>query len=81
MVGMGQSLQLSVRQLEECLMYKLVDPESSPPFGWERVESSKLCIDKGRHRSAFHHSVNDAQKKKKENKTLQVPKNQKERLS
>lgn len=47
------------------LLLGVVNPQSSSPLGWERVESSKLCIDKGRHRSAFHHSVNDAHKKRK----------------
>lgn len=59
-----------------------VNQQSSSPLGRKRDESSKLCIDKGRHRSAFHHSVNDARKKKKtRKKNKQVPKDQKERMS
>lgn len=44
-----------------------VKPQTSSPLSSERVESSKLCIDKGRHRSAFRHSVNEYKKNKKKN--------------
>lgn len=44
-----------------------VKPQTSSPLSSERVESSKLCIDKGRHRSAFRHSVNEYKKNTKKN--------------
>lgn len=49
-----------------------VKPQTSSPLSSERVESSKLCIDKGRHRSAFRHSVNEYKKKKKKKITASL---------
>lgn len=54
-------------------------PQSSSALVWENFVSSKLCIDKGRHRSAFHHSVHDAHKKEKNSRNKDISKDQKEK--
>lgn len=50
-------------------------PQYSSALGREMVVCSELCIDKGRHRSAFHNSVNNVHINRKKQK--QVVKDQK----
>lgn len=78
------SLQLSSGQLEDRYMSSLGPSEGGSPkvLGRKRVIPSELCIDKGRHHSAFHNSVNNAHKnRKKKPETSKFLKTKKERMS
>lgn len=78
------SLQLSSGQLEDLYVSSLGPSGASPKvLGGKRVIPSELCIDKGRHHSAFHNSVNNTHKnrKKKKTETSKFLKTKKERMS